>query len=353
MIGTSAFAVGLPAPKQAAGNYAGLTAASRGALRGVAPYYLALVSFGKPVDSGSRMEGQIRATATGKIIAVVRPPRPFGTLSVITGAADDRTFVLAAQKTPYPPNQPVKYFLARFHPASGQVTVRPLAIPETPARDDLMGIDLSPDGADLAVAVTTGNPIRDAKVSIYSLRTGRVAAWRQAPGATCTENDDPGCMSWSGRTLAFNWAGAADQQGVWLLNTATRGGGLLASSRLAVSAGPSPFRGWHWNGDGLLTPDGRTVVMVIWEQLHRSSLEMEFQVFSAATGKLLQTFHRVRGGNSESECLQWSNPSGSVLVVAAPVTGTKTNVFGVLRDGRFTPLRGAPPTFAQLQSLVF
>lgn len=173
LIGTSAFAVGLPAPKQAAGSSAGLTAASRGALRGVPPYYLALVSFGKPVDSFPRMEGQIRATATGKIIAVVHPPGPFGTLSVITGGADDRTFVLAAQKTPYPPNQPVKYFLARFHPASGQVTVRPLAIPETPARDDLMGIDLSPDGADLAVAVTTGSRIQDAKVSIYSLRTGR------------------------------------------------------------------------------------------------------------------------------------------------------------------------------------
>ncbi len=40
----------------------------------------------------------IRATATGAVLATVQPPRPYGSFTFVSGAADDRTFVLAAQR---------------------------------------------------------------------------------------------------------------------------------------------------------------------------------------------------------------------------------------------------------------
>lgn len=67
-------------------------------------YYVGLT-----FTSGSRFGGYgqlstpqtkavIRATATGRALATVTPPWPYGTFAGITAAGDDRTFVVAAQK---------------------------------------------------------------------------------------------------------------------------------------------------------------------------------------------------------------------------------------------------------------
>jgi hypothetical protein len=340
-------------------NQSDVATGSRIGPRGVPPYYLALIPFGKPSPS-PRMEGQVRETATGRIVAVIHPPRPFRTITTIAGAADDRTFVLAAQKTPHLLTQPVKFFLARFNPALGRVSVTPLSIPETPASYELMGIAISPNGADLAVGVSIAVPAgqnkieQTARLSIYTLATGQVKVWQQASGAICVFNDAAACMSWSGGTLAFNWSGAPSMQGVWLLNTATPGGGLLADSRLAVSAGPSPFTGWHWDMDGLLIADGDEIVLPMWKDTNpRKPLDEEFQVFSARTGNLLQVRYLVRGGQGQAEVLQWSNPAGTAVIAEAPIAGTSTNAFGVLRGDRFTPLPGAPAPYGQITQLVF
>jgi RNA polymerase sigma factor (sigma-70 family) len=39
----------------------------------------------------------VRVTTTGQTLATIEPPRPYGTFVAVTAAADDRTFVLAAQ----------------------------------------------------------------------------------------------------------------------------------------------------------------------------------------------------------------------------------------------------------------
>jgi hypothetical protein len=44
-----------------------------------------------------------------------------------------------------------------------------------------------------------------------------------------------------------------------------------------------------------------------------------------------------------TEALEWTNPSGSVLVVAAPAKGHRNPVLGVLAGDRFIPIPGAPP----------
>ena len=64
------------------------------ALASVPPYYLTLTGYsGQP-----HRRAVIRASATGAVLATVAPPAPYGTFSYVSGAADDRTFALGAQR---------------------------------------------------------------------------------------------------------------------------------------------------------------------------------------------------------------------------------------------------------------
>src|SRR5207247_7601740 len=70
-----------------------------GPFAGVPPYYVAL-AVKKPnlkPSIAQRQFAQVRATATGAVLAVVTPPKPYGTFSA-AAAGDGRTFVLAANK---------------------------------------------------------------------------------------------------------------------------------------------------------------------------------------------------------------------------------------------------------------
>jgi hypothetical protein len=68
--------------------------------QGVPPYYMALVQSGPSGDASDPLYAVIRETATGSILATVRPPKPYITFTnQVSGADDDRTFVLAAQGT--------------------------------------------------------------------------------------------------------------------------------------------------------------------------------------------------------------------------------------------------------------
>lgn len=50
------------------------------------------------LPSAPLTEAVVRVTATGTALATIPPPRPYGTFIGVTAAADNRTFVLAAQK---------------------------------------------------------------------------------------------------------------------------------------------------------------------------------------------------------------------------------------------------------------
>jgi hypothetical protein len=170
-------------------------------------------------------------------------------------------------------------------------------------------------------------------------------------------------MSWATNgTLAFNYSGG--QAGVWLLNTNSQGGSLLPDSHYAVTryglAGPRRSHGstivqpgWSWTGYGILTPNGQTVVAPVDLTVpHARGMTAAFLEFSASTGYALRFLRpqQVSEGRdvlaSPVYSVVWTNPSGSVLVVAAPATrhgntGTRS-VYGVLRGHRFTPIPGAP-----------
>jgi hypothetical protein len=346
-------AVGLVAGSAASAG-AATTAASASrtdVLRSVPRYYLALTPISK--HSG-RLDAVIHSTLTGAAVATIEPPRPFTTFSEATGAADSRTFILAAQPRVALTSDPAAFFRARFNPVTGKVQLTRLAIPEVPGSDLLTGLAITPNGTRLALAVLSGS---EAKVMVYSLASGTVRTW-QSQGTIGSDPDDYLAISW-GRagTLAVDWDGVIPGTGLRLLNTAGPAGSLLGHSRLAVAT--KQPGGYSFNWDGIIASDGRTLIVPMWRPRPNSKpgasqLEEEFQEFSVATGHMTRALWRV---HTSSETVAWSNPSGRILLVVAPSRNSTSpgakDVIGLLSGDHFTPLPGVPALDASYPTPVF
>jgi hypothetical protein len=219
------------------------------ALRNVPPYYVDLV--GMPWSRS----------------AEVRPPKPFGLFDWVSGASDDRTFILAAQRW-WPISRggtaekrdsttPLKFFRLRFNPAHGMATLTAVALPESLEAAQVGGIGLSPDGSKLALSLRRS-------VQIITLATGAKREW-VLPGSGWAGNFKPfgQPFSWTadGRKLAFQqWGGKFDSTAhVRVLDTTAPGSSLL-SAKLVVTfpnqAGVMTFN----PGNTLMTPDGTKIV---------------------------------------------------------------------------------------------
>jgi hypothetical protein len=304
------------------------------------------------------LTGVIRDRITGAVITTIRLPRPYRAIDAIAGAADDRTFVVAAQTEKGYGPYPVRLFLARFNPADGSATVSALPIPAIGPAPLLTGLALSPDGRQLATAVLNGPDRNDSLVSVYSLTGGRtlgpVKSW-QGSGTIGLSPYDSGSISWSGGgTLAINWEAARSSnlqlptEAVLLLDTTAPSGGLLAHSRFLLNSEPADPADPGLAGDGLLTPDGTKVVAVTTTirpiragQHLAPRLWTEIEEFSAQTGDPVGYVHRITA-SSPDETLEWTNSTGSALVVAAPPRAGRPAVFGVLIGNRFYSIPGAP-----------
>jgi hypothetical protein len=330
-------------------------------------YYMAVVP-GSPSLS-SPDDALVLDSGTGTKLATVRPPKPFVTFISVTGAADDRTFVLTAQSAiASNPGTQIGFYEARFSPSDNKLTLSPLTLRGLPGGMDLAGAALSPDGSQLAVASQSGGiglqaPGSVAQVAVYSVPGDAVRVWR-ADGNFANTGAD--LLTWGGSgTLAINWGGADRQtgsppvtssSGLWLLNTRSAGGALFQHSR-------QPFcsaQGYTSSYAGYLTPDGMTVISPVSSVVpvgqrpscpgpvistpSAGSSAMPgpgLEEFSAATGKALRVVpsdpSRAVVGN-----IWWSNASGSRLVVNASASPGGPDDFGVLSGGRFTPIPGAP-----------
>jgi hypothetical protein len=275
---------------------------------GAPPYYLTLINN----RTGSESYAAVVDTATGATLATLRPPKPFHTFDYVVGAADDRTFVLEAQRT-FGANA-ATLFRAQIDPSRRAVTLTALPIPPIRPDGQVNGIALSPDGSGLAVLMRLAGYQR---LSVYSMTSGAVRVWRQ-PGTAMAY-----WPSWgSGGILAFNW-----RSGVWLLSTATAGGGLIANSRLALAES----HGLNIWGD-LLTPNGRTIVATQTRDLHPGN-EFEFAEYSAKTGRQIEALLPEHDATGD---LGWASPSGNVMIVEV---ATETHeVLGALSGGRLMPI---------------
>ena len=335
-----------------------LSAAPRFAGAAVPAYYVALEP--GPLSAAST-RAVVRATATGAALATIRPPRPYYAFGAVSGAADDRTFVLAAQPRTGPPQRvhgkwtdgptpPTRFFTLRLDPASH--TARLTALPVSEGRKPVSGIALSPDGRKLAVAlgrVGLGSPQEQA-IQVITLQTRSVRTWTWRVTRTHGLGNvvvGANMLSWAadGRTLAFeeitNLFGHADPHlDVRLLDTAAPGSSLLSSRVVGrFSTGNT--------GDAVITPDGTKIVVSSVTHTARA-----FTAYSTATGQRVAVAgrrpypHANYGG---WPVIYWASPSGGTLIVYDAGRGSKLltrngglvpGVLAVVTGSRFLPIPG-------------
>lgn len=334
----------------------------------VPPYYVALVNNGLlRLGAFPKAVATVRETGTGAVIARISPPGPYVSFDAVSGAADDRTFMLEARGNPIPASGvvPERFYLLRITP-SATSAARRATLTALPAIDisggyELRAMALSPDGSSLAAIL--GQGIQD-YLHVYNLTTGTTRTWVRKPCSGCGHSQDelggpagPGypaaaaaSLSWTadGNSLALVPGGGFDQ--LRLLDLGTPGDNVQPNSRpFAIHGVPVS----HWS-EAYMTPDAKTVFisynesrgMTYWNGLLR---------YSARTGKLTrinkttQSFEGHLTGYG-SDTVLWATYDGSELVVTgarrAPVLAAKQFPFvvvpdrtaGIYRGGRYSPI---------------
>jgi hypothetical protein len=367
---------------------AGPPAAQYVASGAVPRYYVSLTSGGNPNFDPSH--AVVRATATGAVLGMIMASVPGGTILAVTGAADDRTFVLDEEK--WVPNssnvnaswETRSFYLVRLE-ASGKPGV-PVKLPMTAGRL-VTGVALSADATRLAIAVQPQNT-RDpnlTEVKVYTLATGAVQVWH-GDGTIGGSADDVESISWTadGRWLAFDWAAgnlSGNLVGTWLLDTRLSGGDLVADSRKVIatytptpkistslpkisathpaigifptlpatppSSPPPPLRQLTC-GETIAIPDGSGVVCgaiaTFDDSMSKTGMyrnaETAFLEYSTTTGKVTHVLGHWTIDNVGGLVFNvlWSNPSGSVLIGAVADSGD--GKVGIISGNTFTPLPG-------------
>jgi hypothetical protein len=360
------------------------------------PYYVSLEP--GPLSGGST-RAVVRATATGKALATITPPSPYPNFTAVTAAADDRTFVLAAdndlaliqaqerqaitQKSGAPQGDgasglrsllgpgrripssvtvpPEKFFLLRLDPADGTATLSALPTPAEPA-DEVNDIALAPDGSRLAIALTgagagAGAGAAEQQITVVSLGTGSARTW-QGPsqegyylgGVVLGANP----LSWTadGRTLAFEEESplrGRPQPGqpiysiqVRLLDTAAPGVDLWSSRAVTISGAPGQAMNIT---NAMITPDGTRIVAPVETQTAREVAE-----YSASTGDLVAVLgvrHFQQAYDGGAPTLFWTSFSGSMVIVYDATQGSPL----LTSNGGLTPFVLAEVTGSQFKPL--
>jgi hypothetical protein len=305
---------------------------------------------------------KIRATATGKLLASIGPPRPYNNFSLMTADANGRLFVFGAQRlwqrtasaSPklFARNQrtPMRFLALRITP-SGHLQRAWLSLPQPLTPGQMPSIALSPDGTRLAVAF--GGHGQTATVQVITLATGQVRQWDLPHSPWIPVLSDHGAWAAEGSTLAFQqwvdpWTGSpsvlrryrppADTQ-IRLLDTAAPGRSLVSGQLLVLR----PPAGESAPAQLVITPDGtRLIGSVSKTALGRGSSAGELAVYSARTGTLLRTLApwvwrsttRPGRGGFARQAVAWSNRTGSQLIMLQP--SDELNLMGVWTGNTLT-----------------
>lgn len=300
---------------------------------GIPEYYVALNAV------PNQRQLVVGDTFTGARLATVPPPAHSGFVAV-TGAADDRTFVVGAKPFPFsatrPDAEPRTWYLLRIAPGTDHpAQLTRLNIPATPSGLDVAGMALSPDGAKFAVAVQPNTTFDSGPetLRVYSVATGALLGTWTGPTsdlgyAISATTDDNIYLSWldDGHTVVFDYS---DRSGaVRMLDTSRPGHDLIADSQpVKWSSNPDAC------GEPLVTSDGKTIVCA---RLGSRG----FSEYSTATGKFLRTLYRPKGSDGT---VLWSSPSGDTLIgllipSSNALLSTTGATAGVITEGKFKQL---------------
>jgi hypothetical protein len=279
------------------------------------------------------------------VLARIKPPRPY-TFAAVTGAADDRTFVVFGVGPLRRTNGRLYYgtysqrlFLLRIDPGASSPSARAqlTALPgsDIASGEQVLAMALSPDGKSLAAIL--GRPAGGALASrgsltVFDLANGTQQTWTRTVCyyGKCVQGpvgDWPPIvgepsriqLSWTsgGRSLLFI-AGTTGSQ-VRLLDVGAPGRDLTADSYAL------PIRGGTilWQ-DAVITPDGKTVF--IERNTGAAELVSTLSRFSAATGSATVVNHVVtfteghQTGAGPDDVL-WTNDNGSKIIVLGAQPG--------------------------------
>jgi hypothetical protein len=336
----------------------GSPAGPKANLRLVPRYFVALTD----LTQAQAQQAAVRSTVTGHTLATVTPPRPYNVFTWVSGAADDRTFVLAAQRwwhigsgqAGMPAEErdgstPAVFFRLTFDPHTRSARLTRLAVPGTIHASGLAGMAVSPDGTRLALDFRRS-------IEIVTLATGSTRTWTW-PGAGWIGNWKPlgQIFSWSadGRYLEFQqWGGQNNEtMHVRVLDT-TAPGTSLTAARVILEFPHNA--GTLVAGNTFLTPDGSRVATATTfypDQRTQAGGYVQITEYSARTGKPVRTGDRFNPFIGDQEVL-WAGPHGSALVISDP-RGRKTqygrnNILGVLVGNRFTPIPHGADEFIQI-----
>jgi hypothetical protein len=348
-------------------------------------YYAALddpggtITQGLPHGHQTPVRVQVADDRTGKLIATISPPAG-QTFAGLTAAADDRTFVVAAERFPVqsiaPTAAPVAWYLMRLTPGSAHpVTLTRLPVPGLPAGTQVSGIALAPDGAELAVMFQQNEwsgKTGPLTISLYSLATGTsVRTW------TVATNGSPAGFGWyygrysntaltwldGGNTLAVTYGINTSASGppfsygfsgvtIRTVNVSSPSGNFLTSSKVV-------FRLPAFTAGGCdtvqLTGDEKTVLCGISDgstAKRSTAYAPTFVAYSVATGKS-RLLYRFKGAYEVGVAdVLWTSPTGSTVLGAGYAAATWPHLdapngpvqqeAGLLTKGTFTPLKFFP-----------
>jgi len=320
---------------------------------GAPRYYVALALDAKPGNT-QNVTAVVRETQTGAVVARLPAPRPYITFGEVTGAANDRTFVLEAQAAATATHvlPAYRFYVLRVNPGAAspasRVRLTPLRLP-TPDDTAPLTIVLSPDGLSLATLTIFQQFDLETRLVVYNLATRARRIWVDP---TCEDMScngggfgyTPDVLSWTGdgRELAVNTRGPGPPNTLRLLNVSARSGNLLADSRLVPLHGAPVVHGLSLLDDDWqmvqVAPDGSSVFVGV---RYAGSRQMLLR-FSVRTGALISVLNKlyIRGKRFYGfEQLLWSNSSGSSLILAYTRPGATA---GILHGRTYTPIPWSP-----------
>jgi hypothetical protein len=300
-------------------------------LRILPPYDVALTYVGQFKSwKIRRTQAVVASTQTGRRIATITPPAPYNAFVAVTGSADGRTYVLAAQQLTRTWRQysPTRFYELRV--SHGAATLRPLAIVlhhELPTYLP-RSIALSQDGTRLAIAETwptrSGQALAGSAVGvrIYDLATGALQhSWPvlppPPPGKCCVFGPTAATPSWeaNGRYLAIEVSLAHCSHCVALLDTSAAGRSVQAISKVIVRTHNRHYQE-DWTNT-IITPDGSRVIRsaLVGVKVTRYTSYDVPHIFRYSVASDEATWS-MRGNRRAGWTVVWSSQNGHSIVVA-------------------------------------
>ena len=329
---------------------------------GVPRYYAALVP--QP-PQGFQNKLVVGNTLTGGRLATLTPPRG-NSFSVVTAAADDRTFVVAAQPIydgaadkQFPART---WYLLRIAPGTSS-QARLTRLPTLPDLKGayLLAVALSGSGREIAVGFIPNyatSPQSPVQVRVYSVTTGNLErAWSTSdqtvfggPGRDAAGNGPPTtALTWvdDDRALAFPTISAASDprthqdvmhETVRLLDMSADGGDLIADSRVIWSTQRESVPVTDQHGQlscvnnlsifPILTADGKTIVCAALRSPNPQGtipgagpLTLAWLAYSTSAPTVARTLAQVTVGAPSPTTpatpaidLLWADSSGGTLI---------------------------------------